>query len=129
MTRKTTSTNHPSESTHQVATKPRLRKALQKKRFQSDIIFRHYVKMPPAKPRERPTKPTTSTSPPEKLRCQNPTTTIKVINMTRNSSKSNKPRNTNTTGRRTRNTTTQKRKVHNIKIKIILGLFCFVKYI
>ena len=31
---------------HQVAIKFRFRKALQKKCFQSDIIFRHYVKMP-----------------------------------------------------------------------------------
>ena len=40
-------TNYFSEFIHQVAIKFKFWNALQKKCFQSDIIFRHYVKMPP----------------------------------------------------------------------------------
>ena len=47
MIRKIIFTNIFSEFIHQVAKKFRFWKALQKKCFQSDIIFRHYVKMPP----------------------------------------------------------------------------------
>ena len=52
--------------------------------------------MPPIKFRERLTKFMISISLSEKFCCQNLITSIKVINMTRNSSKSNKLRNINT---------------------------------
>ena len=42
-------TNYFSEFIHQVSIKSRFWKALQKKCFQSDIIFKQYVKMPPIK--------------------------------------------------------------------------------
>ena len=45
MIRKINFTNYFSEFIHQVPIKFRFWKALQKKCFQSDIIFRHYVKM------------------------------------------------------------------------------------
>ena len=61
--------------------------------------------MPPIKFRERLTKFMISISLSEKFCCQNLITSIKVINMTRNSSKSNKLRNINTIGCRTRNFT------------------------
>ena len=53
--------------------------------------------MPPIKFRERLTKFMISISLSEKFCCQNLITSIKVINMTRNSSKSNKLRNINIT--------------------------------
>ena len=53
-------------------------------------INRRFVKMPPIKFRERLTKFMISMSLSEKFCCQNLITRIKVINMTRNSSKSNK---------------------------------------
>ena len=93
MIRKIVFTNYISEFIHQVAIKFRFWKALQKKCFQSDIIFRNYVKMPPIKFSERLTKFMISISLSEKFCCQNLFTSIKVINMTRNSSKSNKLRN------------------------------------
>ena len=46
MIRKIIFTNYFSEFKHQVAIKFRFWKTLQKKCFQSDIIVRHYVKMP-----------------------------------------------------------------------------------
>ena len=54
--------------------------------------------MPPIKFRERLTKFMISIALSEKFCCQNLITSIKVINMTRNSSKSNKLRNINTIG-------------------------------
>ena len=58
--------------------------------------------MPPIKFRERLTKFMISIFLSEKFCCQNLITSIKVINMTRNSSKSNKLRNINTIGCRIR---------------------------
>ena len=101
MIRKIIFTNYFSEFIHQVPIKFRFSKALQKKCFQSGIIFRHYVKMPPIKFRERLTKFMIFISLSEKFCCQNLITSIKVTNMTRNSSKSNKLRNINTIGCRT----------------------------
>ena len=69
------------------------------------LTYSYYVKMPPTKFRERFLKFMISISLSEKFCCQNLTTSIKVINMTRNSSKSNKLRNINTIGCRTRNIT------------------------
>ena len=54
-------------------------KALQKKCFQSDIIFRHYVKIPPIKFWERLTKFMISISLSEKFCCQNLITSIKRV--------------------------------------------------
>ena len=105
MIRKINFTNYFSEFIHQMVIKFRFWKALQKKCFQSDIIFRHYVKMPPINLWKRLTKFLISIPLSEKFCCQNLITSIKVINMTRNSSKSNKLRNINTIGCRTRNIT------------------------
>ena len=90
--------------------------SLQKKCFQSDFIFRHYVKMPLIKFWKRLTKFMISISLSEKFGCQNLIMSIKVINMTGHSSKSNKLRNINTIGCQVRNITIQKWKIHNIKI-------------
>ena len=49
MIRKTIFTNYVSVFTDQVAIKYRFIEVLQKKCFQSDIIFTHYAKMPPIK--------------------------------------------------------------------------------
>ena len=54
MMRKIMFANYFPEFIHQVAIKFRFWKALQKKCFQSDIIFRHYVKMPSIKFWKRP---------------------------------------------------------------------------
>ena len=61
-------------------------KALQKMCFQSDIIFRHYVKMPPTKFWKHPTKFMISMSLSEIFGCQNLIPIIKVINTTGHSS-------------------------------------------
>ena len=105
MIRKIIFTTYFSEFVHQVAIKFRFWKVLQKKCFQSDILFRHYVKMPPIKFWKRLTKFMISIFLSEKFCCQNLVTSIKVINMTGHSSKSNKLRNINTIGCRTRNIT------------------------
>ena len=55
-------------------------KGLQKKCFQSDIIFRHCVKMPPIKFWKRLTNCMMSISLSEKFCCQNLITSIEVIN-------------------------------------------------
>ena len=71
MIRKIIFTDYFSEFIHQVAIKFRYWKALQKKCFQSDIILRHYVKMPPIKFWERLTKFMISISLSEKFCSQN----------------------------------------------------------
>ena len=98
MIRKIIFTNYFSEFIHQVAINSGSERPLLKKCFQSDIIFRHYVKMPPIKFRECLTKFMISLSLTEKFCCQKLITSIIVINITRNSSKSNKLRNINTIG-------------------------------
>ena len=84
MIRKINFTNYFSEFIHQVPIKFRFWKALQKKCFQSDIIFRHYVKMPPIKFWERLTKFMIPISLSEKFCCQNLITSIKVIKTVNN---------------------------------------------
>ena len=93
MIRKIIFTNYFSEFIHRVPIKFWFWKALQKNCFQSDIIFRHYVKMPPIKFWKRLTNFMISISLSEKFWYQNLITSIKVINMTGHSSKPNKLRN------------------------------------
>ena len=83
-------TNYFSECIYQVAIKFRFWKALQKKCFQSNIIFRHFVKMPPINFWKRLTDFMISISLSKTFCCQNPITNIKIINMTRHSSFLNK---------------------------------------
>ena len=77
MIRKIIFTNYFSEFIQASRHKIQDLKALQKKCFQSDIIFRHYVKMPPIKFRECLTKFMVSISLSEKFCCQNLITSIK----------------------------------------------------
>ena len=99
MKRKIIFTNYFSEFIHQVPIKFRFWKAMQKKCFQSDIIFRHFVKMPPKKFENALQIFMISVSLSEKFCCQNLSMSIKVISMTRHSSKSNKLRNINNIAR------------------------------
>ena len=82
MIRKINFTNYFPEFIHQVAIKFRFWKALQKKRFQSDIIFRPYVKMPVIKFWKRLTNFMIAIPLSEKFCCQNLITSIKDIKMT-----------------------------------------------
>ena len=74
-------TDYFSEFIHQVPIKFRFWKALQKKCFQSDIIFRHDVKMPPIKFWKRLTNFMISISLSEKFCCQNLIKSIKNQNL------------------------------------------------
>ena len=100
--RKPIFTKYLSEFIHQVAIKIRFRKALQKKCFQSDIILRNYVKIPPIKFLKRLLNFMISISLYEKFGCQNFILIIKVINMNAHSSKTNKLKNIITIGCRMR---------------------------